>query len=69
MDYLILTTYLIAQERLEEAESIFNKINKEEIEQEIQYDYIHIYLMFQKGDEYFPKIKDICDKYMNYPFI
>jgi hypothetical protein len=32
MDYLILTTYLIAQERLEEAESIFNKINKEEIE-------------------------------------
>lgn len=66
---LLLTSYLIAQERNDDAEAVFSQISKSNIAGEIQFDYISIYLKFMKGPEEYKEIKDVCDKYLNYPFV
>ena len=56
---------------MEEALNLFNKIKKEEIEDnknyQIQYDYINAYLDFCFGYPEFKISKSICDKYKDFP--
>jgi len=71
---LRLTYYLILQDRMEDALNAFNKIKKEEINDDnknknykIQYDYINAYLDFCFGYPEFKIAKSICDKYKDFP--
>ena len=70
---LQLTYYLILQDRMEEAFEMFNKIKKEEIDEnkhksfKIQYDYINAYLDFCFGYPEFKIAKSICNKYKDFP--
>ena len=70
---LQLTYYLILQDRMEEALNIFNKIKKEEIDDnknknyQIQYDYINAYLDFCFGYPEFKIAKSVCNKYKDFP--
>ena len=71
---LQLTYYLILQDRTEEALEMFNKIKKEETEEnnnnknyKIQYDYIKAYLDFCFGYPEFKIAKSICNKYKDFP--
>ena len=70
---LRLTYYLILQDRMDEALDIFEKIKKEEINDnknknyKIQYDYINAYLDFCFGYPEFKISKSICNKYKDFP--
>ena len=58
---------------MEEALNIFNKIKKEEIDDnknknyQIQYDYINAYLDFCFGYPEFKIAKSVCNKYKDFP--
>ena len=74
---LQLTYYLIIQDRMNEALNIFNKIKKEEIEDnnnnnksfKIQYDYIYAYLDFTFGYPEFKIAKSLCNYYKDFPLL
>ena len=74
---LQLTYYLIIQDRMNEALNIFNKIKKEEIEDDnnnnksfkIQYDYIYAYLDFTFGYPEFKIAKSLCNYYKDFPLL
>ena len=72
---LRLIYYLILQDRMEEAMNLFSEINKEEIDDNqnknymIQYNYIYAYLDFCFGYPEFKIAKSICTKYKNFPLI
>jgi len=70
-DYLRLSYYLILQDRIEEANRIFKKIQKSEISKysslEIQYDYINAYLDFSLGYPEFTISRSLCRKYKEFP--
>ena len=61
--------YLILQQRIKEATTIFNKINKKNIigdkltSLELQYDYLTAYLDFSNGYPKFEKAREIMKKY------
>ena len=61
---------------MEEALNIFNKIKKEEIDEnnknksyKIQYDYINAYLDFCFGYPEFKTAKEVCNKYKDFPLM
>ena len=69
---LQLVYYLILQDRMDDALNVFQKINKEEIENnsksfKIQYDYIFAYLDFCFGYPEFTNAKSLCNKYKDFP--
>ena len=71
---LQLTYYLIIQDRMNEALNIFNRIKKEEINDnnksyKIQYDYIYAYLDFTFGYPEFKIAKSICNNYKDFPLL
>ncbi len=70
-DYLRLSYYLILQDRIDEANNIFLKIQKSEINKysslEIQYDYINAYLDFSVGYPKFSVSRSLCRKYKDFP--
>ncbi len=74
-NYLRLVYYLILQERIDEANEVFKKIDLKEIEgdknksNKIQYDYINAYLDFYFGYPNFTIAKEISSKYKNFPLL
>jgi len=73
---LQLSYYLIIQDRMNEALDIFNRIKKEEIEDnihnksyKIQYDYIYAYLDFTFGYPEFKIAKSLCNYYKDFPLL
>ncbi|EGR27080.1 hypothetical protein IMG5_201970 [Ichthyophthirius multifiliis] len=71
--YLTLCYYLILQERVEEAISVFNRIDFNKIQTNqtarIQYDYFNAYLDIYTGFPDFKKAREISQQYVNYPII
>lgn len=69
-DKLILTYYLLLQDRIDEAFAIYSKIPSDSPELEplsLQYDYMGAYFDLYKGMPAFSKAKAICEKYFDYP--
>ena len=70
-EYMRLCYYLILQQRIKEANIIYNKINKNNIigngksSFELQYDYLTAYLDFSFGFPKFEQARQICKKYKN----
>jgi hypothetical protein len=68
-EYMRLCYYLILQQRIKEATTIFEKINKKNIigdnltSLELQYDYLTAYLDFNNGYPKFEKAREIMKKY------
>ena len=68
-EYMRLCYYLILQQRIKEATTVFNKINKKNIignelsSLELQYDYLTAYLDFSNGYPKFEKAREITKKY------
>ena len=68
-EYMRLCYYLILQQRIKEATTIYNKINKKNItgnelsSLELQYDYLTAYLDFSNGYPKFEKAREISKKY------
>jgi hypothetical protein len=69
--WLRLSYYLILQDRLEEAQKAFKKININEFNEfnsyVIQYDYIAAYIDFSTGYPDFKVAKENCKKYKDFP--
>jgi hypothetical protein len=64
-DCLSVTAYLLLQDRIEEAFGFFDRVNADELETRLQYDYFSSYLAFSKGE---PKAaKATALKYAEYP--
>ena len=70
---LQLTYYLILQERIEEATSVFSKVNPKEVTDtlnyKIQYDYLSAYLDMSNGLPEFKIAKSVCTQYKNFPLL
>ena len=69
-----LTYYLIIQDRINEALNNFNRIKKEEIDDnnksyKIQYDYTYAYLDFTFGYPEFKIAKSIYNNYKDFPLL
>ena len=68
-EYMRLCYYLILQQRIKEATTIYEKINKKNIvgnnltSLELQYDYLTAYLDFSNGYPKFEKAREIMKKY------
>ena len=61
--------YLINQERMDESIKIFKKIDKNNINIKIQYDYLKAYLDFFTGYPNFEVAKKVCEEYLTYPVL
>ena len=74
-EYLRLCYYLILQQRIKDAEIVYNKIDKKNIigndlsSLELQYDYLTAYLDFCNGYPKFEKAREISQKYKNIPIL
>jgi hypothetical protein len=72
-DWLVLVTYLLLQDRIQESLQIFRKIEQGEKEDPvtnvIQRDYIEAYLDFLDGYPDFKRSKELCVKYLSYPIL
>ena len=64
-DFLVVTYYLLLQDRVEEAMSMFANINAENVSTRIQYDYCAAYLDFFTDDH--KRARAIADQYLDYP--
>jgi len=68
-EYMRLCYYLILQQRIKEATTVYNKIDKKNIigndltSLELQYDYLTAYLDFSNGYPKFEKAREISKKY------
>ncbi len=64
-ELLSVTAYMLLQDRIEEALGFFERVNADELETRLQYDYFSSYLAFSKGE---PKAaKATALKYADYP--
>ena len=72
-DWIVFITYLLLQDRIEEAINIFEKVKASEktdpITLGIQRDYVEAYLDFLIGYPEFTKSRSICVKYLSYPVL
>ena len=72
-DRILWITYLLLQDRIEEASELFSSIEEvmkvENPTTLIQKDYIEAYLDFMTGYPDFTKSKLICEKYLSYPVL
>jgi hypothetical protein len=72
-DRILWITYLLLQDRIQEASEMFASISKS-LESTnpvtvIQKDYLEAYLDFMTGYPTFAKSKEICQKYLSYPVL
>ncbi|EAS01818.2 hypothetical protein TTHERM_00565630 (macronuclear) [Tetrahymena thermophila SB210] len=69
--YLILSYYLILQERIDEALQVFGKIKESDLtnNSKIQYDYFAAYLDIYTGGPNFKRAREISQAYLEYPII
>jgi hypothetical protein len=64
-ELMSVTAYLLLQDRIEESLQFFDRVNADELETRLQYDYFSSYLAFSKGE---PKAaKATALKYAEYP--
>ena len=72
-DRILWITYLLLQDRIEEASELFSSIEEAMKVSNpvtlIQKDYIEAYLDFMTGYPDFTKSKEICEKYLSYPVL
>lgn len=70
-DFLLLATYLLLQDRVEDALKIFLKIESEKLGDEllIQYDYLAAYLNLYSDENDFQYAKSICIQHLENPSI
>jgi len=63
--------YLLLQERIDDAITIFNRISKVALEGEasLQRDYLAAYLDIYTGDPHFKLAREISKKYTEYPVV
>lgn len=69
-DHLVLTYFLLLQDRIDEAYSIYTSLSTTDAETaglKLQYDYMGAYFDLYKGMPLFTKAKAICEKYYDYP--
>ena len=69
-DHLVLTYYLLLQDRIDEAYAIYTSLSNTDAETaglKLQYDYMGAYFDLYKGMPLFTKAKAICEKYYDYP--
>ena len=67
---LALCYYLLLQDRVDEASSVFKTLSEgEKKQQEIQFDYIECFLDMYEGYPSFSKARSISQKYVNYPIL
>ncbi|MCA9154156.1 MAG: hypothetical protein KDA38_05190, partial [Planctomycetales bacterium] len=59
------TYYLLLQERVAEAFDFFGRVNPEQLNERLQYDYFTAYLAFYKADP--QQARDIAENYSNHP--
>jgi len=64
-DLMALTYYLMLQERVLEAEKFFKRVNPENIETKLQYDYFRLYFAYKDGD--IDTVEKITGTYLDYP--
>lgn len=64
-DHLSVSYYLLLQERIDQAIIFFEKVDREKIDEKLQYDYLHVYISFYKADV--KHAKSISLKYKDYP--
>ncbi len=64
-ELMAVTAYLLLQDRVEESLAFFDRVNSEELETRVQYDYFSAYLDFYKGE---PKAaRATAAQYAEYP--
>lgn len=72
-ELLDFTYYLLLQDRIDEAFSIYNSIAPDSPELvasfQLQYDYMGAYFDLYKGMPAFSKAKEICERYFDYPIV
>lgn len=64
-DWLAVTTYLLLQDRIDEALDAFARVEPEAVASRIQYDYLHATLCFYEED--MPGARRIAEAYADYP--
>ncbi|MBN2441529.1 MAG: hypothetical protein JXJ04_09280 [Spirochaetales bacterium] len=64
-DLLSVSYYLLLQERIDEAIVFFDKVDKEKVDEKLQYDYLRLYMCFYKTDV--KTAKNIALNYKDYP--
>ena len=69
--YMRLCYYLILQQRIDEAQIVYEKIKMKNVtdksSMQLQYDYLTAYLDFSTGYPKFTKAREICKKYKDFP--
>ncbi len=66
-DWMSLSYMLLLQDRIAEAQGAFDKVNREKVDMEIQYDYMQAYMDFFQDD---PQLAgEIAKNYRNYPVL
>ena len=71
-DSIMWVTYLLLQDRVFEANTMFNSLSntqKDQVETKIQCDYIEAYIDFMTGFPDFTKATKICQEYLDYPIL
>lgn len=71
-DWLLLSDYLMAQDRFDEAIAVFQKVGPESetnLQTKIQRDYLKAYIDFISGYPEFKVAKSICQEYLTYPVL
>ena len=70
-DNLVLSLYLLLQDRIDEALRIFDKVEAGKLDKglEIQYDYMKAYYNLYTGYPDFKIADQICEKYLSYPVL
>jgi hypothetical protein len=64
-ELMSVTAYLLLQDRIEDALEFFERVNADELEARLQYDYFSAYLAFSKGEP--QAAKATANKYAEYP--
>lgn len=70
-DWVVLGNYLLAQDRVEEALLLRDRVDEKELGEDckVQWDYQQAYLDFATGFPEFKKAKTIAEEYLTYPVL
>ncbi len=64
-DWLAVTYYMLLQDRVEEALQHFAKVRRDEVQEQVQYDYLAAYLSFFTAEP--QQARGIAERYRDYP--
>jgi len=66
-DLMAITCYLFTQDRITQAIHFFNRIQRKDIDEKIQYDYIHAYVLMYQGKT--SEAENVIRPYLDYPVV